>query len=100
GIRDFHVTGVQTCAFRSVGADGFGYQLVDGRHVKVPQSGGVIIEEDVEIGANSCVDRGTFGPTRIGAGTKIDNLVQVGHNVRLEIGRAAGREREKRVAGS
>ncbi|QDV35253.1 UDP-3-O-(3-hydroxymyristoyl)glucosamine N-acyltransferase [Tautonia plasticadhaerens] len=66
-----------------VGADGFGFQPVDGRHVKVPQSGGVIIEEDVEIGANSCVDQGTFGPTRIGAGTKIDNLVQVAHNVKL-----------------
>jgi UDP-3-O-[3-hydroxymyristoyl] glucosamine N-acyltransferase len=66
-----------------VGADGFGFQFLDGRHVKVPQSGGVIIEEDVEIGANSCVDQGTFGPTRIGAGTKIDNLVQVAHNVKL-----------------
>lgn len=66
-----------------VGADGFGFQFVDGRHAKVPQSGGVIIEEDVEIGANSCVDQGTFGPTRIGAGTKIDNLVQVAHNVKL-----------------
>ncbi|WP_169977296.1 UDP-3-O-(3-hydroxymyristoyl)glucosamine N-acyltransferase [Tautonia rosea] len=66
-----------------IGADGFGYQLVDGRHAKVPQSGGVVIEEDVEIGANSCVDRGTFGPTRIGQGTKIDNLAQVGHNVKL-----------------
>ena len=66
-----------------IGADGFGYQPVDGRLVKVPQSGGVVIEEDVEIGANSCVDRGTFGPTRIGAGTKIDNLVQVAHNVRV-----------------
>ncbi|WP_158633356.1 UDP-3-O-(3-hydroxymyristoyl)glucosamine N-acyltransferase [Tautonia sociabilis] len=66
-----------------IGADGFGYRFEGGRHVKVPQSGGVIIEEDVEIGANSCIDRGTFGPTRIGAGTKIDNLVQVGHNVRI-----------------
>lgn len=66
-----------------IGADGFGYQFVDGRHAKVPQSGGVVIEEDVEIGANSCVDRGTFGPTRIGLGTKIDNLVQIGHNVKL-----------------
>lgn len=66
-----------------IGADGFGYQFVDGRHAKVPQSGGVVIEEDVEIGANSCVDRGTFGPTRIGHGTKIDNLAQIGHNVKL-----------------
>ena len=66
-----------------VGADGFGYQFIDGQHVKIPQTGGVIIENDVEIGANSCVDRGTFGPTRIGSGTKIDNLVQVGHNVKL-----------------
>ena len=66
-----------------IGADGFGYQLVDGRHVKIPQNGGVVIEADVEIGANSCIDRGTFGPTRIGAGTKIDNLVQIGHNASI-----------------
>ena len=64
-----------------LGADGFGYEFDQGRHQKIPQVGYVIVEDDVEIGANSTVDRGRFGPTRIGEGTKIDNLVQVGHNV-------------------
>ena len=64
-----------------IGSDGFGYELVDGRHGKVPQVGDVQLENDVEIGANSTVDRARFGRTRIGEGTKIDNLVQVAHNV-------------------
>lgn len=64
-----------------VGADGFGYDRErDGSQRKVPQVGGVVIGDDVEIGAGSAVDRGTLGDTRIGRGTKIDNLVQVGHN--------------------
>lgn len=63
-----------------IGADGFGYRLVDGRHVKVPQLGHVEIGDDVEIGACTTIDRGTFKATRVGAGTKIDNLVQIGHN--------------------
>jgi UDP-3-O-[3-hydroxymyristoyl] glucosamine N-acyltransferase len=67
-----------------VGADGFGYvQEMDGSHVKFPQVGTVVIEDDVEIGANSCIDRGALGETRIGAGTKIDNLVQIAHNVQI-----------------
>ena len=67
-----------------VGADGFGYVRDDvGEYVKFPQIGSVVIEDDVEIGANSCVDRGALGETRIGEGTKIDNLVQVGHNVNI-----------------
>jgi UDP-3-O-[3-hydroxymyristoyl] glucosamine N-acyltransferase len=66
-----------------IGADGFGYRFHEGRHVKVPQLGHVEIGDDVEIGANSTVDRGTFGATRIGAGTKIDNLVQVAHNCQI-----------------
>jgi UDP-3-O-[3-hydroxymyristoyl] glucosamine N-acyltransferase len=66
-----------------LGADGFGYRFQQGRHVKVPQLGYVEIAADVEIGANACIDRGTFGSTRIGAGTKIDNLVQVAHNVQI-----------------
>jgi UDP-3-O-[3-hydroxymyristoyl] glucosamine N-acyltransferase len=72
----------------SIGADGFGYRPApDGRGlVKVPQIGIVIVEDAVEIGANSCVDRAKFGSTVIGVGTKIDNLVQIGHNCR--IGRA------------
>ena len=63
-----------------IGADGFGYKRRNDKQIKVPQIGTVIIEDDVEIGANTCVDRGTFGDTRIGEGTKIDNLVQIGHN--------------------
>ena len=63
-----------------IGADGFGYRFQQGRHVKVPQLGNVIIGNDVEIGANTAIDRGTFGPTTIGDGTKIDNLVQIAHN--------------------
>jgi len=64
-----------------VGSDGFGYASVNGRQVKIPHVGRVVVEDDVEIGANSAIDRATLGETRIGAGTKIDNLVQIGHNV-------------------
>ncbi|MCE5340938.1 MAG: UDP-3-O-(3-hydroxymyristoyl)glucosamine N-acyltransferase [Planctomycetaceae bacterium] len=65
----------------TIGATGFGYYFIDGRHQLIPHTGGVIIEDCVEIGANTCVDRAKFGNTIIGAGTKIDNLVQVAHNV-------------------
>ncbi|HEV2693198.1 MAG TPA: UDP-3-O-(3-hydroxymyristoyl)glucosamine N-acyltransferase [Verrucomicrobiae bacterium] len=64
-----------------IGADGFGYVFDVSFHRKVPQIGHVIIGDDVEIGANSCIDRGALGATIIGRGTKIDNLVQVAHNV-------------------
>ena len=64
----------------TIGADGFGYIFRNARHVKIPQIGTVIIEDDVEIGANSCVDRARTGTTRIGRGTKIDNHVQIAHN--------------------
>jgi len=64
-----------------VGSDGFGYAREGREHVKIPQVGRVVLESDVEIGANSTVDRGTLEETRIGRGTKIDNLVQVAHNV-------------------
>jgi UDP-3-O-[3-hydroxymyristoyl] glucosamine N-acyltransferase len=72
-----------------IGSDGFGFALDlvgDGRgprHFKVPQVGIVVVEDDVEIGANSCVDRATLGVTRIGRGAKIDNLVQIAHNVEV-----------------
>lgn len=66
-----------------VGADGFGYRLQNGQHVRVPQLGYVEVGDDVEIGACTTVDRGTFGPTRVGAGTKIDNLVMVAHNCQV-----------------
>ena len=64
-----------------VGSDGFGYEYVEGRHHKVPQVGVVVIEDDVEVGANSTIDRARFSRTVIGEGTKIDNLVQIAHNV-------------------
>ena len=66
-----------------VGSDGYGYVLVDGHYAKIPQVGWVELGDDVEIGACVCIDRGVLGPTRIGAGTKIDNQVQVGHNVQV-----------------
>lgn len=66
-----------------VGSDGFGYVLAEGRHHKFPQIGQVVIEDDVEIGANTTIDRGSLGTTLIGEGSKIDNLVQVAHNVRI-----------------
>jgi len=67
----------------TIGADGFGYRFQQGRHVKVPQLGHVVLGNDVEIGANSGVDRGTFGTTTIGDGTKLDNFVQIGHNCQI-----------------
>ena len=66
-----------------IGSDGFGYVFDEGRHLKIPQVGGVIIEDDVEIGSNVSIDRATTGNTIIGAGTKIDNLVQIAHNVTI-----------------
>jgi UDP-3-O-[3-hydroxymyristoyl] glucosamine N-acyltransferase len=66
-----------------LGADGFGYRFVAGAHVKVPQLGNVEIADDVEIGACTTIDRGTFQATRIGQGSKIDNLVMIAHNCRI-----------------
>lgn len=67
----------------SIGADGYGYFYRDGVHNKIPQIGTVRIDDDVEVGASSCIDRARFSVTHIGEGTRIDNLVQVGHNVRI-----------------
>ncbi len=64
-----------------IGREGFGFVQVEGRFVRIPQVGRVVIEDDCEIGANTCIDRATIGETRIGRGTKVDNLVQIGHNV-------------------
>jgi len=64
-----------------IGSDGYGYEFSDGRHVKIDQVGIVEIGDDVEIGSNTTIDRARFGKTQIGEGTKIDNLVQIGHNV-------------------
>lgn len=66
-----------------IGSDGFGYVMDKGTHYKIPQVGGVIIEDNVEIGANVTIDRATVGNTIIGSGTKIDNLVQIAHNVKI-----------------
>jgi UDP-3-O-[3-hydroxymyristoyl] glucosamine N-acyltransferase len=66
-----------------IGSDGFGYVQRDGQHLKIPHVGRCIIEDDVEIGANTTIDRGTLGETRIGRGTKIDNLVMVAHGVAI-----------------
>jgi len=65
----------------TIGAVGFGYAHYDGKHTLVPHNGAVIIEDFVEIGANSCIDRAKFANTIVGAGTKMDNLIQIGHNV-------------------
>ena len=66
-----------------IGADGFGYELREGRHVKIPHSGFVQIDDDVEIGANTTIDRARFGRTHVAEGVKIDNLVQIAHNVSI-----------------
>ena len=74
---------VRVHAGARLGSDGFGYVYRDGAHVKIPHVGRCLIESDVEIGANSTIDRGSIDDTVIGAGTKIDNLVMVAHNVRI-----------------
>ena len=66
-----------------IGADGLGFYFHEGRHCKIPHTGGVILGDDVEVGACACIDRSKFGNTVIGEGTKIDNLVQLAHNVRV-----------------
>jgi UDP-3-O-[3-hydroxymyristoyl] glucosamine N-acyltransferase len=65
----------------TIGSTGFGYYFIDGAHRLIPHNGNVVIEDFVEIGANCCIDRAKFGQTRIGAGTKTDNFVQIAHNV-------------------
>jgi UDP-3-O-[3-hydroxymyristoyl] glucosamine N-acyltransferase len=65
----------------TIGSTGFGYTFISGAHQLIPHNGGVVIEDFVEIGANCCIDRAKFRNTIIGAGTKIDNLVQIAHNV-------------------
>ena len=81
-----------------VGSDGFGYVFIDGRFAKIPQVGDVVLGDDVEIGANTCIDRAQTGSTTIGTGTKIDNLVQIGHNCR--IGKHCGFAAMTGLAGS
>lgn len=81
-----------------IGLDGFGFQMVDGQHKRIPQIGRVIIGNDVEVGANSCIDRGAMDDTVIGDGCRIDNLVQVAHNIRL--GRGCVLVSQTGIAGS
>jgi UDP-3-O-[3-hydroxymyristoyl] glucosamine N-acyltransferase len=81
-----------------IGADGFGYVFDGSRHRKIPQLGGVRIEDDVELGANTTIDRGGFGDTVVRQGTKIDNLVQIGHNV--EVGEHSVLVAQVGIAGS
>jgi len=81
-----------------IGSDGFGYATIDGVQRKIPQIGIVVIEDDVEIGANCTIDRARFGRTRIGAGSKLDNLVHIAHNV--EIGEHGLIAAQSGIAGS
>ena len=81
-----------------IGADGFGFAPVDGHYNKIPQIGNVEIGDDVEIGANTCIDRATMGSTRIHNGVKLDNLIQVAHNV--EIGSDTVMAAQAGIAGS
>lgn len=76
-IGDYFIIQANT----TIGSTGFGYVWVDGRHELIPHNGGVVIQDCVEIGANCCIDRAKFNDTIIGAGTKLDNLIQIGHNV-------------------
>ena len=66
-----------------IGADGYGFHWMGDHHHKIPQLGTVVLEDDVEVGANTCIDRATLGETRIGRGSKFDNLVQLGHNCQI-----------------
>lgn len=66
-----------------IGSDGYGYAYKDGKHIRIPQVGKVVLEDDVDIGANTTIDRARFDKTVVGEGTKIDNLVQIAHNVRI-----------------
>jgi len=66
-----------------IGSDGFGYAWTGREHLKIPQTGRVLLEDGVEVGANTCIDRGAIGDTVIGRGVKLDNLIQIGHNVKI-----------------
>ena len=84
-VMDFCVVGSRVILYAGavIGSDGFGYETVKGVHEKIPQIGNVVLEDDVEIGANTTIDRARFKSTVIGCGTKIDNLVQIAHNVKI-----------------
>ncbi|MEO5345366.1 MAG: UDP-3-O-(3-hydroxymyristoyl)glucosamine N-acyltransferase [Magnetococcus sp. YQC-9] len=99
-IHDHTVIGAR-CVIHAnavIGGEGFGFEYVDGAHRRIPHLGIVRIEDEVEVGANTTVDRARFGETLIGAGTRIDNLVQIAHNV--HIGRACVIVSQVGIAGS
>lgn len=103
GVRIYHDTAIgNNCILHSgavLGADGFGFApLADGTFKKIAQIGNVVIEDDVEIGANATIDRATMGSTKVMKGTKIDNLCQLGHNV--VIGQSTAMAAQTGVAGS
>lgn len=102
GVKIYHqVTVGAGCIFHAgavIGSDGFGYAWTGQGYFKIPQVGTVVIEDGVELGANTCVDRARFGETRIGAGTKLDNLVQIAHNVKL--GKVCAFAAQVGIAGS
>ena len=84
-VGDYCILGAR-CRIQSgavIGSDGFGYEPVNGEIQRIPQIGNVVLEDDVEVGANSTLDRARFSQTVVGRGTKIDNLVQIAHNVRI-----------------
>jgi UDP-3-O-[3-hydroxymyristoyl] glucosamine N-acyltransferase len=81
-----------------LGADGFGFAFHEGKYFKIPQVGGVVLEDDVEVGANTCVDAGTLAPTVLGEGTKLDDLVMIAHNV--QVGRHSVLVGQVGIAGS
>ncbi|MDR3228248.1 MAG: UDP-3-O-(3-hydroxymyristoyl)glucosamine N-acyltransferase [Puniceicoccales bacterium] len=99
-LAEYCVTGQRVKLFFGavVGGEGFGFETVNGSHRKIPQIGNVVLEDDVELGANATIDRARFASTRVGSGTKIDNLVQVGHNCR--IGRHCILVSQSGIAGS
>ena len=102
GVKVYHNCKIgDRCILHSgavVGADGFGFAPVDGHYNKIPQMGNVVIADDVEIGANTTVDRATMGSTRVGKGTKLDNLIQVAHN--CAIGENTVMAAQSGIAGS
>lgn len=102
GVKILHGTHVgNRCIIQAgavIGSDGFGFAPSGGQYAKVPQVGHVILEDDVEIGANTTIDRGSIGPTIIRKGTKLDNLVQIAHNV--DIGAHSVMAAQSGVAGS
>lgn len=84
-VTDYCETGTRVQLFIGavIGGEGFGFETIEGAHRKIPQIGNVVLGDDVEVGANSTIDRARFSTTRIGDGTKIDNLVQIGHNCQV-----------------